>query len=126
MAKVNVDDRWAAVLGHKAAAPERAENPMVGPLGTDDARAMRNQFARQNPGYVPGTWAPLRIDTGRGFVRYIGRRSISHHSTQLYLVVIVGESAFHYLVTQKCEFKRQGVATPTPEELEAWNKAYPQ
>lgn len=114
----NTDDRWGKVLGH-------SNDKLT--YTTAECRKIRNEFNRQNKGYKPGTWAPVTVSIGSP-QRFVGRRSIDHHSTQTYLVqieVIGGKQmARHYLITEKCSWKSAGVAVPTDDELAAWNTAY--
>lgn len=114
---INTDDRWGKVLGH-------SNDKLT--YTTAECRALRNAFNRQNPGYTPGTWAPVLAADGT--TRFVARRSISHHSTQTYLVqvAVIGgkQMARHYLITEKCSWKSAGVAVPTDDELAAWNAAY--
>lgn len=106
------DARWGKVF---AAKPATSAD-----YSTLECRAMRNEFNAQNKNYVPGEWGVLQA----AGMLFIARKQIGHHSTQIYLAVVEGQLAKHYLITEKCAWKRAGNATPTADELKAWSKFY--
>lgn len=102
----------------------QVERP-IGPvrdLTTPECREVRKMFGRQNPGYVCPTLAPVDVL----LVKLLGQRKIMHHSAEMYFVHVdvAANKAHHYMITKKCEWKRTGIAAPSPAELAAWQAYY--
>ena len=80
------------------------------PLTGDQCRAIRRE--------VKGTAHQLVVLPGG--LRCLAWRNVNHRSVQVYMVEIIDGTAHHYMITTKAQWKKLGLAHPTPKELAAW------
>lgn len=78
---------------------------------------IRNEFNRQHGNDFSGAlWMRLNLSIGP----VLARRNMGHHSSPIYVVVIDGGVARHWMVTIKRQLKSNGSSTITPEVRDRW------